>query len=108
MTPQTDTARVRPEPIRAVPVRHPGRWVTIGVIAVLAAMFIHLLVTNEHFEWRFIFVRMAPGERGGVFIPPGLEGLRGTILLTVTSVLLGGGVGVVLGGGGGGAAPPPA
>ena len=27
--------RARPEPIKAVPVRHPGRWVAIAVLAVL-------------------------------------------------------------------------
>jgi polar amino acid transport system permease protein len=77
-------------------VRHPGRWVTIAVIAVLTAMFVHLLVTNQHFEWRFIFVSIAPGQRGAMFIPPVLEGLRGTVLLTVTSMLLGVALGVVL------------
>ncbi len=41
-------ARARPEPIKAVPVRHPGRWVGTAVIVVLAAMFVHLLVTNKH------------------------------------------------------------
>jgi polar amino acid transport system permease protein len=96
MTPETDTARVRPQPIKAVPVRRPGRWVTIAVIAVLAAMFIHLLVTNKHFEWRFILLSTGPGQRGAMFIPPVLEGLRGTILLTVTSMLIGVALGVLL------------
>jgi polar amino acid transport system permease protein len=77
-------------------VRRPGRWVTIAVIAVLAAMFIHLLVTNKHFEWRFILLSTGPGQRGAMFIPPVLEGLRGTILLTVTSMLIGVALGVVL------------
>ena len=96
MTDQTKTDRARPEPIKAVPVRHPGRWVTVAVIAVLAAMFIHLVVTNQHFEWRFIFVSMSPGQRGAMFIPPVLEGLRGTILLTIFSMLIGVGLGIVL------------
>jgi polar amino acid transport system permease protein len=96
MTPQTQSARVRPEPIKAVPVRHPLRWVVTGVIAVLVAMFVHLLVTNQHFEWRFIFVSIGPGQRGAMFIPPVLEGLRGTVLLTVTSMLIGVVLGIVL------------
>src|SRR5215468_10356285 len=96
MTPESNSARVRPEPIKAVPVRHPGRWVAIAVIAVLVAMFAHLLVTNQHFEWRFIFVSIAPGQRGAMFIPPVLEGLRGTVLLTVTSMLIGVALGIVL------------
>ncbi len=40
----------RPENIRAVPVRHPGRWVAIVVIAVLAAMLVHMLFTNTNLE----------------------------------------------------------
>jgi polar amino acid transport system permease protein len=96
MTPETQTARVRPEPIKAVPVRHPGRWVTVAVLAVLAAMFVHLLVTNRQFGWRFVLVSMGPGQRGAMFIPPVLEGLRGTVLLTITSMLIGVGLGVAL------------
>jgi len=93
MSDQTTTERARPEPIKAVPVRHPGRWVMIAVIGVLTAMFVHLLVTNDQFRWKFIFVSYAPGKRGVMFTEPVLEGLRGTILLTVTSML----IGIVLG-----------
>ncbi len=56
----------RQDPIKAVPVRHPGRWVAIAVIAVLAAMFVHMLLTNEAFQWRFMFDNM--------FRPPVLAG----------------------------------
>jgi len=93
MTDLKTPERARPEPIKAVPVRHPGRWILIAVIAVLAAMFAHLLVTNHQFDWKFIFVSYAPGKRGVMFTEPVLEGLRGTILLTVTSML----IGIVLG-----------
>ena len=48
---ETKTAeRVSPEDIKAVPVRHPGRWVAIAVIALLVAMFVHMLVTNDAFQ----------------------------------------------------------
>ncbi|TDC80553.1 amino acid ABC transporter permease [Micromonospora sp. KC606] len=80
--------RARPEPIRAVPVRHPGRWVAIAVIGVLVAMFVHLLVTNKAFNWSFMVDEM--------FRPPVVEGLRGSIALLVTSMLIGIGLGVVL------------
>jgi polar amino acid transport system permease protein len=93
MTDQKDSDRARPEPIKAVPVRHPGRWVAIAVLAVLTAMFVHVLVTNDQFRWKFIFTSYAPGKRGVLFTEPVLEGLRGTVLLTVTSML----IGVVLG-----------
>jgi polar amino acid transport system permease protein len=93
MTDQMQTERARPEAIKAVPVRHPGRWATIAVLAVLAAMFIHLLVTNDQFRWSFIFLHYADGKRGVMFTEPVLQGLRGTLLLTVFAML----IGVVLG-----------
>lgn len=77
-----------PEPIRAVPVRHPGRWVALAVIAVLVAMFVHMLLTNDAFQWSFMFENM--------FIPPVLEGVRTSLLLTVESMLLGVALGVVI------------
>src|SRR3954447_21592333 len=96
MTEQTQTVRARPEAIKAVPVRHPGRWVTIAVLAVLAAMFVHLLVTNDRFRWSFIFLSYQEGKRGVMFTEPVLEGLRGTILLTVTSMVIGIVLGVIV------------
>ncbi|MFB6396533.1 amino acid ABC transporter permease [Polymorphospora lycopeni] len=80
-----ETVRARPEPIKAVPVRHPGRWVAVVVIGVLTSMFVHLLVTNEAFQWSFMVDNM--------FRPPVIAGLRGTIALTVLAML----IGVVLG-----------
>ena len=96
MTDQTTTDRARPEPIKAVPVRHPGRWVMIAVIGVLTAMFVHLLVTNDQFRWKFIFVSYEPGKRGVMFTEPVLEGVRGTLLLTVTSMAIGVVLGVIV------------
>jgi polar amino acid transport system permease protein len=96
MTEQTQTGRARPEAIKAVPVRHPGRWLMLAVLAVLAAMFVHLLVTNKAFKWSFIFSSYAPGKRGVMFTDPVLQGLRGTILLTVTAMVIGIGLGVVI------------
>jgi polar amino acid transport system permease protein len=93
---QTQPGRARPEAIKAVPVRHPGRWATLAVLAVLAAMFVHLLVTNTAFKWSFIFSSYAPGKRGVMFTGPVLQGLRGTILLTITAMLIGIALGVVV------------
>jgi polar amino acid transport system permease protein len=79
---------VRPELIRAVPVRHPGRWVTVAVVAVLAAMFVHLLVTNDRFEWAFIVDSM--------FAPPILRGVQTTIVMTLLAMTIGIVLGVVV------------
>ena len=38
-------------PIKAVPVRHPGRWVAVAVIVVLVAMLVHSFLTNPNFQW---------------------------------------------------------
>ncbi|GAG28439.1 unnamed protein product, partial [marine sediment metagenome] len=54
MATDTTTRSAPPEQIRAVPVRHPGRWVAAAVIAVLVAMFVHMLVTNPVFQWSFM------------------------------------------------------
>ncbi|MEV0806759.1 amino acid ABC transporter permease [Micromonospora sp. NPDC050200] len=88
-TEEATPVRARPEPIRAVPVRHPGRWLAVAVLAVLAAMFVHLLVTNDAFGWAFMVDNM--------FRPPIIEGLlRGTVLMTVSAMLIGVTLGVVI------------
>jgi polar amino acid transport system permease protein len=88
MTQTTTPERARPEAIKAVPVRHPGRWIAMVVIAILAAMFLNMLLTNKAFNWSFMFENM--------FKPPVLEGVRTTLLMTVLSMALGIVFGVVL------------
>ncbi|HEX3201578.1 MAG TPA: amino acid ABC transporter permease [Actinomycetes bacterium] len=86
---ETKTAeRAQPEAITAVPVRHPGRWVAIAVLAIVAAMFLHMLVTNEAFQWRFMFDNM--------FRPPVIEGVRTSLTLTVLSMVIGVTLGIVI------------
>ena len=80
--------RVPPEAIKAVPVRHPGRWVAIVVIAVLVAMFVHMLVTNPAFQWGFMFDNM--------FRPPVIEGVRTALLVTILAMILGVALGIVV------------
>ena len=82
-------AEERPGVIDAVPVRHPGRWVAIGVIAVLALMFLHLLIYNPAFNWPFVFEAMNQS--------PVIDGfIKGTLLVTVLSMIVGVALGVVL------------
>src|SRR6187431_1830094 len=45
----------RPGLIHARPVRHPGRWVAIAVIAVLALMFLNMVIFNPAFNWPLVF-----------------------------------------------------
>jgi polar amino acid transport system permease protein len=78
----------RPEEIKAVPVRHPGRWVAAVVVLVLLAMFVHSLVTNPRFEW---------GVVGSYFTSSRvLDGLEITLLLTVVCMAIGIVLGVLL------------
>ncbi|ANC32115.1 amino acid ABC transporter permease [Isoptericola dokdonensis] len=52
-----DTAgRTLPEPLTARPVPRPGRWVSGAVVAVLAAMVVHALVTNPNFRWDTVWL----------------------------------------------------
>jgi polar amino acid transport system permease protein len=88
MTETKTPERAQPEAITAVPVRHPGRWVAIVVLAILAAMFVHMLVTNDAFQWRFMVDNM--------FRPPVIEGVRTSLLLTVLSMVIGVALGIVI------------
>jgi polar amino acid transport system permease protein len=79
----------RPGLIQARPVRHPWRWVAIAVIAVLALMLANLLVNNPAFNWPFVLHAMNQS--------PVLEGFwKGTILVTVLSMIFGVALGVLL------------
>jgi len=75
-------------PIEAVPVRHPGRWVGAGVVALFGAMFLHSLLTNPNWGWSLI------GE--WIFSPPILKGVGVTILLTVLAMIIGLVLGIML------------
>ncbi len=79
----------RPGEIHARPVPHPGRWVAIAVIAVLAGMMVSSFATNPKWEWSFAFRVMN--------FNPVLEGLiKGTIIVTVASMVVGVSLGIVI------------
>jgi polar amino acid transport system permease protein len=80
--------RVPPETIKAVPVRHPGRWVAIVVIAILVAMFVHMLATNDAFQWGFMVDNM--------FRPPVIEGVRTALVVTILAMIIGVALGAVI------------
>lgn len=89
MSKAADTATPeRPSQLTAVPVRHPVRWIGIAVLAVVVAMFVHLLFTNGAFNWSFI--------RSHLVIAPILRGVRTTLELTVLAMLIGVSFGIVL------------
>ena len=77
-----------PDAIRAVPVRHPGRWIAAVIVAVLAAGLVRSVATNQRFEWDIV---------GRYFTSSSvLHGLLVTLELTAAAMLVGVVLGVVL------------
>jgi polar amino acid transport system permease protein len=85
------TADEPPPPLvaqRVLPLRRPGRWIATAVVLVLAAQFVHGLVTNPFYQWdrwSYWFLR-----------PTLLDGLVITLEVTAYSAVLGLIGGVVL------------
>ncbi len=88
MTEQEVKAPARPEAIRAVPVRHPGRWVAVAVIGVLVAMLAHNLAVNT--RWQGWVINQY------LFNTQVLHGVVATLWLTVVAMAVGVVGGVVL------------
>ncbi len=77
-----------PEEIQAVPVRHPGRWIAAGVVAILLAAIIRAIATNSNFEWGVVGQYLTDSRI--------LDGLVLTLELTVVAMVIGIILGVVL------------
>jgi polar amino acid transport system permease protein len=78
----------RPEEIRAVRVRHAGRWIAAAVVLLLLAIIVHSVATNPRFGW---------GTFADFFFDHRiLHGVVVTIELTVISMAIGIVLGVVL------------
>ncbi|MEO3824917.1 amino acid ABC transporter permease [Actinomadura sp. B10D3] len=88
MTVDNDAEKGRPEAIKAVPVRHPGRWLGAAVILVLVAMFINFLLTSDALEWS--------EQWKYLYSDPVLKGVRNTVWLTLAAMVGGIVLGIVL------------
>src|SRR3954449_6083711 len=78
----------RPDDIKAVPVRHPGRWIAAAIVALLGIALVRSMATNPRFEWDIV---------GQYFTSSSiLDGLRVTIELTVIAMVIGIALGVIL------------
>lgn len=78
----------RPGLIKARPVRHPWRWVALGLIAIVVAMMLSSFITNQKWDWSFALQIMNQA--------PVLEGLwKGTIIGTVGAMVIGVSLGIV-------------
>jgi polar amino acid transport system permease protein len=80
-----DTATTTAEDIKAVPVRHYGRWAVSVVVAVFAASLLFSAATNERFKWDVV------GDY--LFSARVMDGLWLTLWLSTVAVV----IGVVLG-----------
>jgi polar amino acid transport system permease protein len=91
-TPATATRELKrtgpPGEIQAVPVRHPGRWIAAGIVAVFLVALARSVATNPRFEWGVV------GDF--LFTSRILDGLVLTLELTVVAMAIGIVLGVVL------------
>jgi polar amino acid transport system permease protein len=78
----------RPDEIKAVPVRRPGRWIASVIVLLLAASIVRAVATNKQFEWGTV--------RQYLFDPRILHGVVVTLELTVISMVIGITLGIVL------------
>jgi polar amino acid transport system permease protein len=78
----------RPDDIRAVPVRHRGRWVATALILLFAASLVRSVATNKQIEWHVV------GQF--LFDHRILEGVLVTLELTASAMAVGILLGVLL------------
>ena len=83
-----DSGRQRAETIRAVPLRHPWRWVSALIVLAIAAEIIGTIVTSPHLKWdvvgRYLFQGLI------------LRGVLLTIELTAFAMVIGVALGIIL------------
>lgn len=68
------------EEIKAIPLRHPWRWVFVVVLAIFGAMAVNNIVTNPNYRWNLV------GEY--LFNPQILRGVGYTLILSVGAMIL--------------------
>ncbi|MDQ2797058.1 MAG: amino acid ABC transporter permease, partial [Actinomycetota bacterium] len=90
MTSSSEIPEGRPPDIKAVPVRHPGRWVAVAVIAVLIAMLVNTVVFARVQRGNSKQTRFGWGVVSDYFLSSQiLHGLLLTIELTVIGMIIG-------------------
>jgi polar amino acid transport system permease protein len=82
---ESEAPAERPENIKAVPVRHPGRWIAVAIVLIVAVALVRSVATNPRFEWDLVRQYFTSSQV--------LHGLLVTIELTVISMV----IGIVLG-----------
>ena len=77
----------RPEPIKAVPVRHPGRWVAAVVVIAVLGGIAYAFATSPKLDWTIV--------ANWFFSRRVLDGLVETIEITVAAMAVGIALGIV-------------
>lgn len=69
-----------PDPIKAVPLRHPGQWLAAAIVVILVVLFIYGAATNDAYSWgtyaKYLFDNRI------------MSGLGYTLALTVLSMVI--------------------
>ncbi len=84
----TQIAPERPEEIKAVPVRRPGRWIAAFLVVAFGASFIRFVIFDSAMKWNII------GQY--LFDPRVLRAVWACLYLTLLSMLIGVILGVIL------------
>jgi polar amino acid transport system permease protein len=71
----------RHEAIKAVPVRHPGRWVAAFVVLVIVGAFVYSLLTTAGYHWDVVQYWFTSSQI--------LNGVKNTVILTVIAMAVG-------------------
>ena len=78
----------RPEAIRAVPVRHPWRWVSAVIVLAIAGSLAYAVATSPSLQWSYV--------ANWFFSTRIIDGLYKTLELTAAAMAIGVALGVVL------------
>lgn len=76
------------EAATVVPLRHRATWIGAGLIAILAAMLVHALISNDRFQWDIVWRYFASRDI--------LNGLVQTLKLTLLGMIIAVVLGTVL------------
>src|SRR5664279_5427875 len=88
VTDPTMPPRDAPLPMKAIPQRHPWRYVSAAVLLVFAAMLLNSFITNPAWGWSTVWQYL--------FSPQILKGVWLTVWVTIAAMIIGIGLGVVL------------
>jgi polar amino acid transport system permease protein len=88
MAVESDTRAGRPDDIKAVPVRRPGRWIAATIVFVVAVAIVRSVISNPRFQWHVV------GQY--LFDSRILHGVLVTIELTAIAMAIGIALGIAL------------